>query len=279
MSGEVLIGTSGFQFRDWVGPFYPERTRPASMLERYAEVFPALELNATFYRLLPGRTMASLARRTPPGFEFVVKAPGAATHAGRPEAMEVFARSLAPLRAAGKLQGVLLQFSARFHLEPGARAFVEELAHGVRDLPVAVEFRHASWARPDTLRWLGERGLAHVSVEVPRLPWLYPPLVAATGDLGYLRLHTRSAEGWLGPGTRYQYDFTEADLSLIAGKVTALLRSVRKLYVFFNNCGRGDAARNAERLGELLRRRGIAVREPAAPRGLFQATGPGDSAP
>jgi uncharacterized protein YecE (DUF72 family) len=252
------------------------------MLERYAEVFPALELNVTFYRHLPERAMASLARRTPPRFEFVAKAPGEATHARRLEAMEVFARSLTPLRAAGKLRGVLLQFSTLFRRTAGARSFVEALARPVRDLPVAVELRHSSWARPDTLRWLGDRGLAHVSVEVPRLPWLYPPLVAATGGLGYLRLHTRSAAGWLSPAHRYQYDFTDADLGLAAGKVAALLRVVRKLYVFFNNCGRGDAARNAERLGELLRRRGILVREPDAPAGLFSrnsVTGPRDGAP
>ncbi|MEZ4650429.1 MAG: DUF72 domain-containing protein [Candidatus Eisenbacteria bacterium] len=76
----IFVGTSGYSFRDWVGPFYPEGTRNQDMLARYARVFPAVEINATYYRLPSVRTFEGMARGTPPGFRFVVKLSGSLTH-------------------------------------------------------------------------------------------------------------------------------------------------------------------------------------------------------
>ena len=81
---EIVVGTSGFSFGDWVGPFYPPGTPRTKMLELYAEKFSAVEVNATYYRIPPPKTMESLDRRTPAGFEFLVKAHQSMTHEKTP---------------------------------------------------------------------------------------------------------------------------------------------------------------------------------------------------
>jgi len=103
---EVVLGTSGFSFDDWVGPFYPPGTRSADMLALYADQFRAVELNATYYRIPPPSTMAGLDRKTPRGFEFVVKAHQSMTHeTAEPDTatFDAFRAALAPLQSAAVL--------------------------------------------------------------------------------------------------------------------------------------------------------------------------------
>ena len=69
----ILIGTSGYSFPDWVGNFYPLHIERSRMLDFYAKQFPAVEVNSTYYRIPPPSTMHAMERKTPPGFEFVVK--------------------------------------------------------------------------------------------------------------------------------------------------------------------------------------------------------------
>src|SRR4249920_2562387 len=105
---EVVVGTSGFSFDDWVGPFYPPGTRRPDMLELYAAQFAAVEVNSTYYRIPPPATMASLDRRTPAGFEFLVKAHQSMTHEkAAPDAatFDAFRACSEPLARAGKLRG------------------------------------------------------------------------------------------------------------------------------------------------------------------------------
>ena len=165
----VVLGTSGFSFKDWVGPFYPEGTPAGRMLELYAEHFHAVEVNATYYRIPPPRTMASMDSRTPRDFEFVVKAHQSMTHekvAPDDATFGAFTDCVAPFVASGKFRGVLLQLPYAFRPDKAGRARLDLLHDRLSRLgPLFVEFRHAAWHDERVFRYLDERGMGYCSVD------------------------------------------------------------------------------------------------------------------
>ena len=256
---EVVLGTSGFSFDDWVGPFYPSGTRRQDMLELYAAQFAAVEVNATYYRIPPPKTMESLGRRTPAGFEFLVKAHQSMTHEKAPPdaaTFDAFRACAEPLARTGKLRGVLLQFPWAFRPTLGARKRLDLLATELAPLgPLFVEFRHASWLSDKVFGYLEERGIGYCSVDEPALPGLVPGVARVTGDVGYVRFHGRNTKTWWGGGgDRYDYDYSPEELKEWVAKIRELAEKASKVYVFFNNCHAGQAARSASLMQELLRR-------------------------
>jgi uncharacterized protein YecE (DUF72 family) len=254
---EVVLGTSGFSFDDWVGPFYPPGTRRQDMLELYAAQFAAVEVNATYYRIPPPKTMESLDRRTPAGFEFLVKAHQSMTHEKAPPdaaTFDAFRACAEPLARAGKLKGVLLQFPWAFRPTLGARKRLDLLAAELASLgPLFVEFRHASWLTDKVFRYLEERAIGYCSVDEPALPGLVPGLARVTGDVGYVRFHGRNSKTWWGGGgDRYDYDYSPEELKEWVAKIRELAEKASKVYVFFNNCHAGQAARNALLMRDML---------------------------
>ena len=252
---EVVLGTSGFSFADWVGTFYPAGTKRQGMLELYAEHFRAVEVNATYYRIPPPATMASLAARTPPDFEFLVKAHQSMTHEQAvPDTFEAFRACVAPLAANGKLRGVLFQFPWKFRPTLGARKRLDLLGAELAPLgKLFVEFRHASWLNERVFRYLDERGIGYCSVDEPALDGLVPPLARLTGDVGYVRFHGRNTKTWWGGvGDRYDYDYSPGELKEWVAKIRELAEKASKVYVFFNNCHAGQAARNALLMRDML---------------------------
>ena len=194
----ILIGTSGYSFPDWVGPFYPEGTSRAQMLDYYVKQFPAVEVNATYYRIPPPSTLAAMERKTPAGFEFVIKTNAGMTHEGStdPALYDSFRRAVEPVARAGKLAGYLAQFPWAFRPGPDSQAHLRLLKKLLPGAPLFLEFRHRSWITDQTFRFLEDEGLHYVSVDEPDLPGLVPPLARATGDLAYVRLHGRNKENW-----------------------------------------------------------------------------------
>lgn len=244
---QYVVGTSGYSFPDWVGTFYPEGTRPEGMLEEYARHFEAVEVNFTYYRMPAARTMDSLARRTPPGFVFWVKANESITHKGDMGQTPAFLDALAPMTQAGKLGGVLLQFPQSFHRTIDNRKYLAGALDTFGSTPTAVEFRHHSWQAPETILGLTGRGVTIAVPDSPAIPELYHVPPTATTRTGYLRLHSRSASKWhAGLAQRYDYDYSTAELEAFAAEWATLAGQVDKVVAFFNNCHRGQAAWNAE---------------------------------
>jgi len=248
-----IVGTSGYSFADWVGRFYPPGTKSADMFAHYAAHFEAVELNFTYYRLEAGATLARLARVSPPAFRFWVKANQATTHRQDRAAAEPFNANLVPLAEAGKLAGVLLQFPQSFHRTVAGRKYLAAALDDLAGSPLAVEFRHRSWQHPATVAGLRQRGVTLVVPDVPDLPDLYRSDAQATSRTGYLRLHSRTAENWYAGGAkRYDYDYNRDELASLARQWSALADPVDEVYVFFNNCHRGQAADNAEAFRKVL---------------------------
>jgi len=250
---KYIVGTSGYSFGDWVGPFYPPGTKSGEMLGLYAERFAAVELNFTFYRMPTARTIASMDRRTPAGFAFWVKANQIITHEHERAPIREFVDGLAPLREGGKLAGVLLQFPQSFHRTVANRKFLSDVLGDFAPLPTAVEFRHCSWEHPATLEGLRQRDASLVVPDVPNLQSLYHGPAAATNRTGYLRLHSRNADLWYaGAVERYDYSYSDADLRSFLDEWSNVAEDTDRVYAFFNNCHRGQAAQNAESFRRIL---------------------------
>lgn len=194
----VLIGTSGYSFPDWVGPFYPPGTTRAGMLDYYVQQFPAVEVNATYYRIPPPPTLAAMERKTPAGFEFVVKANAAMTHEGSadPALYDSFRRAIEPVARAGKLSGLLAQFPWAFRRGAKEEEHLRAMKRLLPDAPLFVEFRHKSWIAEDVFQFLEREGLGYVSVDEPDLPGLVPPVARATTEAAYVRFHGRNRANW-----------------------------------------------------------------------------------
>ena len=241
--GEIRIGTSGWDYPEWVGPVYPKHGS-ADKLRYYSGLFPIVEVNSTFYRLPPVSVAESWARRTPGRFQFTAKFPQSITHekrlVGVADEVHAFLKVLQPLRDANKFVAALLQLPPSLAFEPHTvRAFYESLPAG---LPVAVEFREPSWLTPESFALLREFGYAYVVVDEPHLP----VRLERTGPFVYVRWHGHGAQIW------YDYLYSKEELETWVPRVRTLAEAPEPIYGFFNNHFRGDAVANARTISELL---------------------------
>ncbi len=250
---KYIVGTSGYSFADWVGEFYPPGTRSREMFDIYVRHFNAVELNFSFYRMPSARMLASLVGRSPDGFEFWVKANRRTTHEHDRSAADEFAENLAPLLEAGKLAGVLLQFPQSFHRTVANRRYLAAALEDFSSLPLAVEFRHESWDRPETVEGLCAREVTLVIPDVPPIRGLYRPEPAATSKVAYFRLHSRNPDKWYaGAAARYDYSYSEPEIRQMLQSWSAVAADADKVYTLFNNCHRGQAAANAAAFKRIL---------------------------
>jgi uncharacterized protein YecE (DUF72 family) len=254
--GRIRVGTSGYSFADWVGPFYPAGTKRGRMLDEYVRHFDVVEINSTYYRVPSASMFARMNEKTPEGFEFIVKLFRGMTHevTDDEDMYRDFTSAVDPLRDAGKFAGYLAQFPWKFKNSKDSKAHLATLRRKLGETPLFVEFRHDSWIEDKTFEFLRDLGVSYCAVDEPRLKGLVPPLVAATTDEGYVRFHGRNARNWWGKGggDRYDYDYNSEELSEWADKLLDLESKVKKVYAFFNNCHAGHAARNAELMIEML---------------------------
>jgi uncharacterized protein YecE (DUF72 family) len=197
-SHRIVIGTSGYSFADWVGPFYPPGTRSGDFLAYYARHFEAVEVNSTYYRIPNPRVIELMEKKTPPGFRFVVKLNQAMTHESSrdPALYREFLGALEPLKRAGKYDGLLAQFPWAFRRTPGSLAHLEALRALLPGEPLFAEFRHDSWNASETGPWLRERTLGFCAVDEPKLEGLMPPVTMVTAPDAYVRFHGRNARNW-----------------------------------------------------------------------------------
>ncbi len=240
---EILLGTSGWDYPEWVGKVYPPRG-VTDKLRFYAGLFPIVEVNSTFYRLPPPSVAASWVRRTPSRFRFAAKFPRSITHdlrlVGTDEELRRFLEVLKPLRDAGRFSAALLQLPPSLPFDPETvRRFYASLP---RDLPVAVEFRERSWLVPDSYALLREFGLAHAIVDGPHLP----VVLEVTAPFAYVRWHGHGSPLW------YDYTYSAEEVAAWVPRIHELAERAATIYGFFNNHFRGDAALNCRTLSEEL---------------------------
>ena len=255
----ILIGTCGYFYDDWKGTFYPPGLPKSDWLAFYAGRFQALELNSSYYAIPSQPLIRTLVENTPAGFQVVVKAYRGITHerAGSPGEMQAgFQEAIAPLVESGKLAAVLYQFPQSFRYDSRNMELVGGIIEAGGGLPSVVEFRHTSWMNKDVWVYLRQLEAAFCCVDEPELAGLLPKQVVCTsGGLGYVRFHGRNADRWWDhqeAWERYDYLYTEDELSGWLKNIRWLAERTAKTFIFFNNHRSGQAARNGSDMQRLL---------------------------
>ncbi len=247
-NGQIRVGTSGYSFEDWWEKFYPADVEKGKMLDYYVKFFPTVEVNSTYYRIPHPAVMANMVKKAPDGFDFILKVPQSFTH--RRTDLEkdhiAFRDAIRPFEESGKLSGLLAQFPYSFKFSQDSLEYLSICREMVDPNPLFVEFRHNGWVNRPMYDYLRKEHIGYVCVDEPQLPGLLNPDSFATTETGYIRLHGRNKEHWWNGGPlRYDYSYSEEELKEWKEKVRKLAEKVKKVYVFFNNCHLGQAARNA----------------------------------
>jgi uncharacterized protein YecE (DUF72 family) len=265
----IKLGTCGFSFKDWKGVVYPSSLKDGEALRYYSASLGlgTVEIDVSYYTLLPRKTVETWLSRTPPDFLFSVKLHKDMTgnekrgddDAGLPD-RELFKRylfSFEPLLLKGRLISFLAQFGPLFRKSERSMERLRGIRREMGSFPLVVEFRHNSWlleeAREEVFAFLKENNLLYAIVDLPAVGTLPPFVPRALGPLAYFRLHGRNRE-WFRAGReeRYHYHYNDAELAEFIPSMRAMEEKSLCTLVYFNNCHAGAALRNALRLKDLL---------------------------
>jgi uncharacterized protein YecE (DUF72 family) len=265
----IHIGTQGWNYDAWVGPFYPSGTRAVEFLALYARAFDTVEVDSTFYAIPPAKTVRGWAERTPSGFAFALKLPQEITHERRlrdsEDTLLTFLERARELEE--KLGPILVQLGPDFSPAelPALTAFLPLLP---RDLRFAVEFRQRGWIHEGILALLAEYNVAVALSDGRWIPRRTMLELAAhpTADFSYVR--------WMGPNreivdySRIQHDRTR-ELELWATVLVPLAQRVTAVYGYVNNHFAGHSPASARQIQRLLGQRPVDPRELGEQMSLF----------
>lgn len=252
MSAEIKLGTQGWNYDAWEGPFFPEGTRASDYLTVYARAFNTVEVDSTFYATPAESTVKGWVARTPPGFIFALKMPQEITHEHRLRPVtgaeeEFYARAR---QLGDKLGPILVQLGPDF--DPGELpALVDFTARVPADLRVAMEFRHRGWITDGVVALLRERNIGIALVDGR---WLARKTMRAialepTSNFAYIR--------WMGPNRDIiDYSRVQADrsyeLDLWTETIGELSSKVQAIYGYVANTFSGHSPATVRDLQERL---------------------------
>jgi len=278
--GRIRVGISSWTEPTLIksGWYPPEATTAEERLRFYATRFSIAEVDSTFYAIPNEKTAQLWVERTPKDFVFDAKAYALLTQHPTPAARlpkdlrekvagsktnlyfkdlgakdkesvwDRFREGLQPLHDAGKLGAIVFQFPKWFLPSPSSYRFMEDLREWLPDFGIAIEFRQASWLKPErrqrVLDFLKGRGFTYVVVDEPQgFPSSVPPVAATTGPLGMVRFHGHNNENWekrsITAAERFRYLYQSAELK-------------PDVHAVMNNCYSDYAVRNAQDLADLL---------------------------
>ena len=283
---DLLIGTSGYDYPEWKGVFYPENLKRKDFLIFYATQFNALELNNTFYNMPTAERLLSFYERSEGKLSFSVKANRFLTHEIGTDWQTVakdFKEALKPLNEKERLSAVLFQFPESFHYTKDNRIYLAKLIAEFEGFPVMVEFRHKEWIRDSVFEGLEKRKAGIVFCDMPQLKNLPDGTVMGTPFIGvnaYIRLHGRNEGAWYAHApkvqtsitfahangakatytagefqngsARYCYDYSDEELAQFIPIIKAAGREGKKVQVYFNNHPNGSGAKNGLKLKEMI---------------------------
>jgi uncharacterized protein YecE (DUF72 family) len=255
--GDILIGTSGFSFDDWIGEAYPANIRKHEMLPYYEKIFGfnTLEVNYTYYSMPSKKTMESFLMRTSRDFSFAVKAHKSLTHERNnsiKEQCRLFKDGVSPL--GDSLKALLFQFPYTFLPDRKNMDYLRELRQEFNNYESVVEFRNAKWSDDKYLDVLRDLSFGYCVVDEPKLKGLLPFHPTLTSDTGYFRFHGRNTTWFKAPtDVRYDYLYSEKELEEFIDPIINIANKASNTFVYFNNCHLGKAVRNAQMLKTMLK--------------------------
>lgn len=254
----VYVGTCGYSYTEWVDSgFYPEGTKSAEMLGLYGRCFSVVELNYTWYQMARADALTRMLEKAPAHLLFAAKLTRTMTHERAEnwrEQLHLYRQGIAPLKK--RLIAILIQLPPDFDRSIANRNYLAALLDGLHDLPVAVEFRHGSWASDPVFAELERRRVTLVAVDEPSLPGLFPSLDIVTNPaLFYVRFHGRNKEGWRSGNMqkKFNYDYSDQELRAWCDSyLSGLASRADQGMLFFNNHVRAQAPKNGRKLAAIL---------------------------
>lgn len=260
---DIFIGTSGYDYPEWKGVFYPPEIKRKDFLAYYSTVFNTLELNNTFYSMPTVERFEKLVERTDNRLRFSIKANRLLTHEISRDWKNVagdFKNCVNLLYSKQLVDAVLFQFPQSFHYTAENRIYLSELIKSFYPFPVVIEFRHKEWIRESVFAGLEERHASIAFCDMPQLKYLPDGNACKTpfvGDVAYIRLHGRNADAWYAnlneetanqpanPSARYDYNYSDFELQSFIPIIKTAKQEGKKVVVYFNNHPKGNGAKNA----------------------------------
>ena len=241
----VFLGTSGWSYREWVGPFY--RKGEKSMMRAHSQVFKTAEINSTFYAYPSKGTVMGWTKYSPKEHVFCAKLPKLITHdkkldlkLGIEDDLQRYCDLVRPLSLDGKLGCLLIQLPPKYSFN------IEHLERFLKILPkeirFAIEFRNLSWMNEVTWPLLEKYEVAYCNVDEP----LLPPEVHITTDFAYFRWHGHGNNPW------FDYRYKTEELEPWIPKLKQTSDKVKKIFGYFNNHFHGYAVENCLQVLEML---------------------------
>lgn len=257
---QLTIGTCGYSYTEWIDHgFYPPGIKNSEMLCQYAYLFQAVELNYTWYQMARAKDLQRMVDKSPANFRFSAKLTRTLTHERGQDwqkQLQLFKEGIAPLRP--QLIAILIQLPPDFTRNVSNRKYLANLLDGLAEYPVAVEFRHRSWATDAVFAELERRKVSLVTVDEPELDTLFPPLDIITNPaLFYVRFHGRNAKGWNSSNMqkKFDYDYSKEELHHYYSTYLApMVENCQEGVIFFNNHVRAQAPKNAQVLSKIINR-------------------------
>lgn len=251
---KVLIGTSGWGYDEWVGPFYPKSLNTEDFLVYYSNIFYTNEINTTFYNIPSRRVVDNWINKTPENFLFSVKIPKIITHKNKldlskcSDELNYFLKVTKPLIESKKLISYLIQLPPSFKKD-GHFGYLKDFVKnwpGEREKEgyyLVIEFRHDSWLEDEVFSYLKNNSLTYCAVIEPLLP---PRMDVTNPKFSYIRFHGYGKKIW------FNYFFKEEEIKKWAIPIRDVIKKSEKVGIYFNNHFSGYAAKNSlMMMGEL----------------------------
>ena len=247
MEKKILIGTSGWGYDEWIGPFYPKGLTKEDFLAYYSNIFYTNEINTTFYNIPSRQVVDNWIKRTPEDFAFSAKIPKIITHKNKLDLtkcsgdLNYFLNIMKPLIESKKLIAYLIQLPPSFKKEEHFGYLKEFVSNWPGDCEkegyyLVVEFRHDSWLDDEVFSYLKNNSLTYCAVIEPLLP---PRMDVTNPKFAYIRFHGYGEKIW------FNYFFREEEIKNWAIPIRDVIKKSEKVGIYFNNHFSGYAAKNS----------------------------------
>lgn len=267
---KYYIGTAGWSYKDWVGPFYPKaQSASFDWLKFYAQYFNCVEVNSTYYTYVSPKIVEGLIKKveTENDFLFTLKLHQDFTHKKNFTSANINAvkESLNILNRQVKLGGLLIQFPYSFQFNDANAKHINSLSEIFCENNLFVEVRHKSWLKNEAMELFKNLNLTYCTIDQPQIGEAVPFQIYITNDKLYIRFHGRNVKAWKQSinnfgkeqsydeqNERYNYLYTSGELTEIAQKIKSVHEKVKEVYIIMNNHPQGNAVANAFELMFLL---------------------------